>query len=110
MTTTTARRYVAAVNDADEPGLMTLFAADAVLRHPLGTFHGTGAIAGFYRDVVFAAKAQTEITRLVTGPAVEVAQIEASSPLGEPGNRTYAVDVFTLGAGGLIQALEIYYR
>ncbi len=108
--TTTAQRYVTAVNDADEAALMALFAPDAVLRHPLGTYQGHDEIAAFYRDVVFAGKAQTEITRLVAGPGVEVAQIEASSPLGEPGNRAYAADVFTLGPGGVIQALEIYYR
>jgi ketosteroid isomerase-like protein len=109
-TTTTAQRYVAAVNEADEAALMALFAVDAVLRHPLGTYQGQEEIAGFYRGVVFAGQAQTEITRLVAGPDVEVAQIEATSPLGEPGNRAYAVDVFGVGPDGLIATLEIYYR
>jgi hypothetical protein len=107
---TIAERYVAAVNDADEATLMSLFAPDGELRHPVGTYRGRDDIVGFYRDMVFAGKATTEITRLVTAPGVEVVQIEATSPLGEPGNRVYAVDVFTLGPGGDIQTLEIYYR
>lgn len=107
-----AERYVRAVNDADEATLLALFSPDAVpvLRHPLGTFRGPAEIGGFYRDVVFAGKAQTEITRLVAGAGVEIAQIEATSPLGEPGNRAYAVDVFELDGRGLIVALDIYYR
>ncbi|MFE5283586.1 nuclear transport factor 2 family protein [Nocardia sp. NPDC056611] len=102
--------YVRAVNAADEPALLALFAPGAELRNPRGIFTGHDEIAGFYRDVVFAGRARTEITRVIPGPAVEVAQLEATSPLGKPGNRTYAIDVFGLGPDGRITTLEIYYR
>lgn len=105
-----AERYIDAVNHADELAVLGLFAVDAVLRHPLGTYQGAERIGGFYRDVVFAGKAHTEITRLVDGAGVEVAQIEATSPLGGPGDRAHAVDVFVLDERGLISELEIYYR
>ncbi|MGW2659638.1 nuclear transport factor 2 family protein [Nocardia tengchongensis] len=105
-----AEDYVRAVNAADEPALLALFAIGAELRNPRGTFSGHDEIAGFYRNVVFAGRAQTRITRVIPGPAVEVAQLEATSPLGAPGNRTYAIDVFTLDPDGRIATLEIYYR
>ena len=105
-----ADRYVSAVNAADEAALMALFATGAVLRHPLGTFSGHAEMSAFYRDVVFAGGARTEITRRVDGPGVEIAQIEAVGPDGDRGRRAHAVDVFVLGGDGLVTELEIYYR
>ncbi len=102
--------YIAAVNSADEDAIAVLLADGAVLRHPFGTYEGVEAILGFYRDVVFAGQAQTEITRQATTDGIAWAQIEATSPIGTPGNRTYAVDVFELDPDGRIRQLEIYYR
>ena len=48
--------YVAAINAADPDGVVALFADDAVLVNPLGTFTGSDEITSFYRDVVVAGQ------------------------------------------------------
>jgi hypothetical protein len=52
--TSIAEKYIDAVNRADIDDLMALFAANATLRHPAGTFVGARQIADFYVSVVFA--------------------------------------------------------
>lgn len=107
--TTMAEKYIDAVNRGDIDCLMGLFAPTATLVHPAGTFADAESIANFYESVVFAGKAVTEIERQLADKDVQVVQIRASSPLGEPGHYVYAADIFTI-SDGLIQRLEIYYR
>lgn len=104
-----AERYIDAVNRADLTDLMALFAATATLRHPAGTFIGTEDIADFYRTVVFAGQAVTEIETSFRDGDTQIIQIRASSPLAEPGHYVHAADIFTV-VGELIERLDIYYR
>ena len=110
MSRSVGERYVAAINAEDGTALMALFAEGAVLHHPLGTFTGREEMLGFYTDVVFAGKAQTEIVTSCVEEHREWIEIEATSPLGDPGNRVHAADVFDLDGEGLVQRLAIYYR
>jgi len=104
-----AEAYIDAVNRADLDALLKLMAPDAVLLHPAGRFAGRDAISGFYRDIVFAGQAVTEIERIHITDDAQVLQLRATSPLAEPGQYVYAVDVFGI-ADGLIRTLDIYYR
>jgi ketosteroid isomerase-like protein len=108
--TSIGQQYVEAINAADLDALLALFAEGAVLQHPMGTFTDPESMARFYRDVVFAGQAVTRIaTTSRDGNRVWV-EIEASSPLGEPGNKVYAADLFELDETGRISRLAIYYR
>lgn len=106
---TVAETYIDVVNRADLDSLTGMLAPDAVLKHPTGIYSGIDEISRFYTTVVFAGKAVTEIERVFVIDGSEILQLRASSPLGEPGNYVYAVDVFTL-RDGLIAELAIYYR
>jgi steroid delta-isomerase len=110
MTESIASRYVRAVNAQDADSLLALFAPDAVLLHPVGRFEGTAAIADFYRDVVFLGRAQAEIVHHHAAEGIEVALLEATSPLDPDAGTVDAADIFTLNALGTLDRLEIYYR
>ncbi len=110
MTVSIAQRYVDAVNAQDGHGLLALFADDALLLHPVGRFEGKEAIAGFYRDVVFSGQARTTIANQWLLDGVEVALLEATSPLDPNGGIVHAADVFTLDETGTLIRLEIFYR
>ena len=53
--------------------------------------------------------AVTEIERIHFAADAQILQLRATSPLAEPGQYVYAVDVFTI-ADDRIRTLEIYYR
>ena len=105
-----AQRYAAAINAADIDALMALFADGAVLLHPAGVFTDRATMAGFYTDAVFAGKAVIEVVATARDGNREWAEIEATSPLSEDGERMYAADVFELDDAGRIVRLAIYYR
>jgi ketosteroid isomerase-like protein len=107
--TNAAEKYIDAVNRADIKSLVGLFAPSATLAHPAGIFTGADAISDFYETVVFAGKAFTEIERHFSDGDTQIVQLRASSPLAEPGQYVYAVDVFTI-RDDLIERLDIYYR
>lgn len=107
--TSIAEQYIDAVNRANIDDLMGLFAPTATLAHPSGTFTGAEEISNFYRSVVFAGQAVTEIERQFADQDAQIIQIHATSPLAEPGQYVYAVDVFTIG-DDRIERLDIYYR
>lgn len=101
--------YVAAVNAADLEALVELFADDAVLENPLGTFTGRVEITGFYRDVVLAGQAVITVGSVeVAGPVV-TAELLARSPLDPDGEPLRAVDEFRPGPDGRIAHLTIRY-
>lgn len=104
-----AEQNIDAVNRAHIDDLMALFAPDATLAHPSGSYTGTDEIANFYTSVVFAGQAITEIDRQFADQDAQIIQIRATSPLAEPGQYVHAVDVFTIGEG-VIDRLDIYYR
>ncbi len=110
MTDSIARRYVHAINAQDGDALLSLFSDDALLLHPVGRFEGKDAIAGFYRDVVFSGQAQTRIANQWALDGVEVALLEATSPLDPNGGVVHAADVFRLDETGTLTRLEIFYR
>lgn len=110
MTESMASRYVEAVNAQDADRLLALFAPDALLLHPVGRFEGTDAIAGFYRDVVFLGQAEATVVEHHAFDRVEVALLEATSPLDPDAATVHAADVFTINASGTLDRLEIYYR
>lgn len=108
--TTTAERYVEAVNNADPAALLALFAEDATLVHPVGTDRGHIEIADFHNDVVFASQVHMTITRHIEQGNLEVVQLQGTSPFDEDGKTVHAVDIFELNDDGLVQSLDIYYQ
>ena len=108
--------YVAAINAGDADAVVALFADEAVLVNPLGTFTGSDEITGFYRDVVVAGQAVLTIGEVVvdatdgSAGAVVTAEVVAASPLDPDGGQLVADDVFHLDAAGRITRLEITYR
>jgi ketosteroid isomerase-like protein len=104
-----AERYVEAVNNADTHALLSLFAEDATLTHPVGTDQGHTEIADFHADVIFAGQVRMTLARSIEQGDVEVAQLESTSPLNDDAT-VHTVDIFTLNDKGLVQTLDIYYR
>ena len=104
-----AQRYVEAVNSADTPALLALFAEDATLTHPVGTDQGHTEIADFHTDVIFEAQVRMTLSRTLEQGNIEVAQLEGTSPLNED-TIVHTCDIFTLDDNGLLQTLDIYYR
>ena len=105
-----AQAYVEIVRAADMDRLLALFHPEAVVRNQLGTYEGHDQIAGFYRDVVFAGKAQPEIVRLMEVGDAAMAELAATSPLGRPDQVAYAVDIFHVDDAGLVTKLDIFFR
>lgn len=107
---TIAEQYIEAVNAADIERLMGLFAANATVRTPTGTYEGKDAIRGFYESVVFAGRAITKIERQLTVDGIQVLQIAATSQLAEENAASmHAADVFVIH-DNQIARLDIYYQ
>ena len=105
-----AQTYVDAINGGDLPTLVALFAGDAEVRNPVGECSGRAEVEAFYRDVVIAAQLRLTPVRVVAEDAVVVLELEATTPLGAPGNRALTVDIFTLDADGKVTSLDVYHR
>ena len=103
-----AERYVEAVNAADIQAMMALFAPDAVLKHPTGTYDSSEKIRGFYENIVFRGQAQVTRTKLLDEDGFSMMEMYAVSPF-RPDYKQYAVDVFEVDAQGLVTQLSIYY-
>lgn len=108
--TSIAQQYVDTVNTQDAESLLALFAGDAVLRHPVGTYTGHEELGRFYRDIVFAGQAVTEIVDHWDVDGGELALLEATSRLDPNAGTVHAADVFRIDGAGRIRELEIYYR
>jgi ketosteroid isomerase-like protein len=107
---TIAEQYIEAVNAADIERLMGLFAPDAIVRNPTGTYDGRDAIREFYESVVFAGRAITEIERQLTVDGIQVLQIAATSHLAEENAESmHAADVFVIHENRIAR-LDIYYQ
>lgn len=103
-------RYVDAVNRRDLEATVGLFAPEASVTNPVGTFTGVEAIGGFYRDVVFVGQTVLTAGAVEADGHLVVAELEAASPLAADGGTLHAVDVFRLTGDGRIAALDITYR
>ena len=55
-----AQHYIEAMNAADISAMMSLFAPNAVLRHPTGVYTDHAAIRGIFVEGVFAYSARLE--------------------------------------------------
>ena len=105
-----AERYFAAVNGADLALMGSLFAVDAVLRHPSGTFIGRQDVVAFYRDVVFAFGTSITATASVEEGTLCAVTFEGRSPMGSDADVVHACDIFRVDTDGAITELDIYYR
>ena len=103
-----ARRYLAAVNEADFVGLEALLAPDAVLEHPAGVFTGAASITTFYRESVLGLGT----TLLALSTTCEenrcVVEVEGRSPSGD--DVVHACDVFDVDGQGRIVSMRVYIR
>jgi ketosteroid isomerase-like protein len=104
-----AEAYVAAVNAADLERLMRLFAPNALVRHPSGTYGGRDAIRAFYQGRIFPARAQLTAARLVADGGTAMMQLVATGAYIGDGEAAEAVDVFEIDDVGRIQSLAVYY-
>lgn len=108
---TVSQQYVDAVNAADGDTLLALFAPQAVLHHPLGTYTGHDELRRFYDSVVFQGQAVTTLLSVEPLADGELALLSATSKAAEPDAKAlHAADVFRLDPAGLITELQIYYR
>ncbi|MFP8876964.1 MAG: nuclear transport factor 2 family protein, partial [Myxococcota bacterium] len=55
---TAAKDYVEAMNAGDIEKMMSLFAPDAVLRHPSGVYADRDSIRSFFIDIAFGNAAR----------------------------------------------------
>jgi hypothetical protein len=101
-----AEEYVVQVNARDLDSLLALFAADAQVQHPLGSFTGYEEIRGFYVEHVLAHGPTVIATSWVEQGPDCVFEMEAR--LGD--HVSYAIDRLTAAVDGHIQRLAIYYR
>ena len=102
----TAERYVAAMNAGDLDAMMSLFAPDAVMRHPTGVYTGSESIRDFFLEIAFGNAARLERVALLAEGDMAWLEVEATSKV-TPG-RQRVVDVFRLDAQGRILDLGIY--
>jgi ketosteroid isomerase-like protein len=102
----TLSRYFAAQNEQDAERMTRCFAPDAVVRDEGRTYAGRDAIREWKRDTIARYGVSVRPLSSTAGGSVltVVARVEGNFP-GSPADLTYA---FTLGADGLIRALEIH--
>jgi ketosteroid isomerase-like protein len=105
-----AATYVDRVNARDADHLLALFAPDAALRHPAGTFTGHDQIRGFYVDLVFAGQAAVTLGRVFVEDDAAAFELRATSELDPDGAIVETVDVMDVDPTGHITALGVYYR
>ncbi len=101
-----AQRYIEAMNAADISAMMSLFAPNAVLRHPTGVYADRDAIRGFFVEMVFAYSARLEAIAVLERGDMAWLEVEAESEV-TPG-RQRVVDVFRLDERGRIIDLGVY--
>jgi ketosteroid isomerase-like protein len=101
-----AQAYIDAVNTTDLDRLAGLFAADATVLHPMGTFHGTESIREFYAASVLAHAPKIVASEWVNDGDHCMFELEASA-----GERTsHAIDHLTVDESGRIVRMAIAYR
>ncbi|MAG34256.1 MAG: hypothetical protein CL908_25540 [Deltaproteobacteria bacterium] len=101
-----ADRYVEAMNAGDIDAMMSLFAPDAVLRHPTGVYTDSDAIRGFFLEMVFTYAARLHSVEVLSQGDMAWLEVEAESDV-TPG-RQRIVDVFRLDEQGRITDVGVY--
>jgi len=101
-----AQAYVDAVNAVDLDGLASLFASDATVLHPMGTFHGTDAIREFYATGVLAHAPRIVASEWLNDGDHCMFELEASAG----GRVSHAIDHLTVDETGMIVRMAIAYR
>jgi ketosteroid isomerase-like protein len=101
-----AQEYIDAVNTTDLDRLVALFAADATLHHPMGTFHGTEAIRRFYADSVLAHAPLIVASEWMHDGLHCMFELDAT--VGE--RTSHAIDHLTVDEAGRIVRMAIAYR
>ena len=94
------------MNAADLDTMMSLFAPEAVMRHPTGVYTGSDAIRAFFVEIAFGNGAQLEGVALLAEGDMAWLEVEATSKV--TAGRQRVVDVFRLDAQGRILDLGIY--
>lgn len=102
-----AEQYLAHVNAADLDRLAGLFADDAVVMHPAGTFQGPEAIRGFYAENVLVFHPTITATSWLGNGDRCVFEMEGR--VAGADMVQYAIDHLT-AVGERIGRLAIYYR
>ena len=105
---TAAEAYQRHINAGDADALMALFADDALLLHPVGTFTGASEIRTFYETNVLPFAVTMDAVSWVHDDDTCVFEVEARASAG--GAATYAIDRLTVDGDGRIVRLAIYYR
>ena len=100
------RDYVAHVNAGDLDALAGLFAADAVLRHPLGEFRGRDAVREFYATNILPHRPQLVASGWVSDDTTCAFILEATTA----GRISHSIDHCVVDADGRIVAMTIAYR
>ena len=101
-----AQAYIDAVNTTDIERLAGLFAADATVLHPMGTFRGTDSIREFYAASVLAHAPRIIASEWMNDGDHCMFELEASV-----GDRTsHAIDHLTVDDSGRIVRMAIAYR
>ena len=101
-----AERYVEAMNAGDIEAMMSLFAPDAVMRHPMGVYADAASIRSFFVEVAFGNAARLESVDLLAQGSMAWLEVEATSTV-TPG-RQRVVDVFRVDDAGRISDLGVY--
>jgi predicted SnoaL-like aldol condensation-catalyzing enzyme len=101
-----AQRYVEAMNAGDIETMMSLFAPDAVLRHPTGVYSDREAIRSFFVEGVFAHAARLHSVEVLEQGDMAWLEVEAESNV-TPG-RQRVVDVFRCDDQGRITDVGVY--
>jgi hypothetical protein len=98
--------YIDAVNAVDIDRLTSLFADDASLHHPLGSFEGQAAIRDFYLTNVLAHAPRITGSGWVVEDNRAVFELEATAG----GRASHAIDHCTVDGEGRITRMAIAYR
>ena len=101
-----AHAYIDAVNSGDLDRLAGLFASDATVLHPMGTFQGADAIREFYATGVLAHAPRIIASEWVTAGDHCMFELEASAA----GRTSHAIDHLTVDERGRIVRMAIGYR
>ena len=101
-----AQAYIDAVNTTDLDRLADLFADDATVLHPMGTFNGTQEIREFYAASVLAHAPKIVASEWVNDGDHCMFELDASV-----GDRTsHAIDHLRVDVDGKIVRMAIAYR
>ena len=114
-----AQTYLDAVNAKDLGLLRTIFADDVTLLVPLttpamrsgnptGIYRGVEETMGFFSGISFRAEATLTYTHVYEAGDTCVAELSATTPGTD--RVLEAVDIFTVGDGGLVTRMAVYAR